>query len=50
VALVRLDEGLMILTWLSGVPPDAATIGMKVEVTFERMNDEIALHRFKPVA
>jgi len=50
VALVRLDEGIMILTWLSGVEPDAARIGMKVEVTFERMNDEIALHRFKPVA
>ena len=50
VALVRLEEGIMILSWLSGVEPDAATIGMKVAVTFERMNDEIALHRFKPVA
>jgi len=50
VALVRLEEGIMILTWLTGVAPDTARIGMPVAVTFERMSDEIALHRFKPVA
>lgn len=50
VALVRLEEGIMILTWLDGVEPDAAEIGMRVAVTFEAMNDEISLHRFRPVA
>lgn len=49
VALVRLEEGLMMLTWLTGVEPDAAEIGMQVEVTFEKMSDEISLHRFRPV-
>ncbi len=48
VALVRLEEGPMLLTWLAGVEPDAAEIGMKVEVTFEKMSDEISLHRFRP--
>ena len=48
VALVRLDEGILFLTWLTGVEPDAAEIGMQVEVTFERITDEIHLHRFRP--
>lgn len=48
VALVRLDEGILLLTWLTGVEPDAAEIGQSVEVTFEDMSDEIALHRFRP--
>lgn len=50
VALVQLDEGLNLLTWLVGVEPDAADIGMRVEVVFERISDEISLHRFRPLA
>jgi uncharacterized OB-fold protein len=49
VGLVRLEEGILLLTWLVGVEPDATEIGMPVEVTFERMSDEISLHRFRPV-
>jgi uncharacterized OB-fold protein len=48
VALVRLDEGVLLLSWLTDVEPDAAEIGMRVTVTFEKMNDEISLHRFRP--
>ena len=43
------DEDIMILSWLSNIAPEAVKFGMKVEVTFERMSDEISLHRFKPV-
>jgi len=49
VALVRLEEGINLLTWLVGVGPDEAEIGMPVEVEFERITDEISLHRFHPV-
>jgi uncharacterized OB-fold protein len=48
-ALVRLDEGTQLLTWLTGVEPDAATIGMRVQATFEKISDTISLHRFRPV-
>lgn len=49
VALVRLDEGVNLLTWLTDVEPDAAEIGMRVRATFERISDEISLHRFRPL-
>jgi uncharacterized OB-fold protein len=48
VALVHLDEGPNLLTWLVEVEPDAAEIGMRVEVVFEKISDEISLHRFRP--
>ena len=50
VALVRLEEGVNLLTWLVGVEPDAAEIGMSVAVEFEQISDEISLHRFHPAA
>ena len=49
VALVHLDEGPNLLTWLVDVEPDAAEIGMRVEGVFERISDEISLHRFRPL-
>lgn len=50
VALVHLDEGPNLLTWLADVAPEDVRIGMPVEVTHERISDEIALHRFRPRA
>jgi uncharacterized OB-fold protein len=50
VALVRLDEGVMLLTWLTGIEPDRIEIGARVQVEFERISDEISLHRFRPIA
>lgn len=50
VALVRLDEGILLLTWLADVAPENVAFGMAVEVTFERISDEISLHRFRPAA
>jgi uncharacterized protein len=48
VALVHLDEGPNLLTWLVDIKPDAAEIGMRVEVVFEKISEEISLHRFRP--
>lgn len=48
VAIVRLEEGPHLLTWLVDVGPDDVEFGMRVEVTFEDVSDDIALHRFRP--
>lgn len=48
VALVRLDEEVNLLTWLVEVAPEDVAIGMRVEVVFERVSADVALHRFRP--
>jgi len=50
LAYVTLDEGVQMLTNIVGCPADQVKIGMPVEVTFEDVNDHIAIPRFKPVA
>ena len=50
LAYVTLDEGPQMLTNVVGCKPDEVRIGMPVEVTFEEVNEEIAIPRFKPVA
>jgi uncharacterized OB-fold protein len=49
-ALVELDEQpmLLLVTNLPGVPPDSIRIGDRVHVTFEMLNDDIALPQFVP--
>jgi hypothetical protein len=51
LAIVALDEGPRLMTNLVGVAPDAAAIriGMRVEVVFADVTDEIALPHFRPV-
>jgi hypothetical protein len=50
LAYVKLDDagGVQMLTNVVGCPVDQVKIGMPVEVTFEDVNDEIAIPRFKP--
>lgn len=50
LAYVTLDEGPQMLTNVVGCKPDEVKIGMPVEVTFEDVNEDIAIPRFKPVA
>jgi uncharacterized OB-fold protein len=49
VALVDLDEGPRIMTNIVNVDADAVTVGMPVEVYFERVSDRAALPYFTPV-
>ena len=49
LAYVELDEGVRLLTNIVGCAPDAVTIGMPVEVTFEDVTPELTLPKFKPV-
>ena len=50
LAYVTLDEGVQMLSNIVGCPADQVKIGMPVEVTFEDVNDHIAIPRFRPVA
>lgn len=49
VALVKLDEGVNLLTWLVGLNHEDARIGMRVQATFEQVSEQAWLHRFRPV-
>lgn len=49
VAIVALDEGFHMLTNLVDCTPAELSIGMRVEVSFRRMSDEITLPLFRPV-
>ena len=50
VALVDLEEGVRIMTWLVNCPPEGAKIGMRCEAIFESISDGTSLHRFRPAA
>ena len=50
LAYVELDEGVRMLTNIVGCAPEAVTIGMSVEVTFDDATAEVTLPKFRPVA
>ena len=49
VAVVALDEGPHLMTRLIQVEPEAVRIGMRVQVEFEKQDDEITLPVFRPL-
>lgn len=48
VADVELEEGPVITSNVVGIEPSEVRIGMPVEVTFDRVSDEITLPKFAP--
>ena len=48
VAIVELDEGPRLHTRIVGCPNEEIAIGMPVEVTFERKNDDVTMPYFRP--
>ena len=50
VVLVELEEGGRVLSNLVDCPPGDVRIGLPVEVTFERLTDEVTLPKFRPRA
>ena len=48
IALVALPEGVRMVGELQGVPPDDVRIGMPVEVTFQRVDDDLTLPVWRP--
>lgn len=48
VSVVELDEGPLMITNVVGVPCDELEVGLPVEVTFEPVNPEMSIPRFRP--
>jgi uncharacterized OB-fold protein len=48
LAYVELEEGVRMLTNIVGCAPDEVRIGMRVEVVFEDVSEEMALPKFGP--
>jgi uncharacterized OB-fold protein len=48
VALVRLDEGPIVISDVAVDDPAAVHVGMPVEVVFEQVDDEVAVPAFAP--
>ena len=50
VSMVELDEGVMMFSNVVGIPNEQVAVGLKVEVRFERLTDEIHIPVFVPWA
>jgi uncharacterized OB-fold protein len=50
IAIVELEEGVRMMTNVVECDPESVYCDMPVEVTFERLTDEITLPKFKPLA
>jgi uncharacterized OB-fold protein len=48
VAMIRLDEGVRMLSNVIGTTNDRLHVDMKVEVVFEPATDEISIPKFRP--
>jgi len=48
VAMIRLDEGALLMSNVVGAANDALRIDMPVEVMFEPATDEISIPKFRP--
>jgi len=48
IAIIKLDEGVQMLSNIIGCRPEDLTCDMPVEVTFEKLNDEFTLPMFMP--
>jgi uncharacterized OB-fold protein len=48
IAIVRLEEGVQMLTNIIGCDPYQVKCDMPVQVTFEKLDDEFTLPKFKP--
>lgn len=48
IGYVSLDEGPRVTASVVGCPPDDVTIGMRVQVDFEPLSDEVAIPVFVP--
>ena len=49
VALIRLEEGPVMMSNVVDCDPESVTTGMAVEVAFQKWSDSITIPQFKPV-
>ena len=50
IAVIELEEGVRMTTNVVDCPNDRLEIGMPLEVTFERLSEQVALPKFRPAA
>jgi uncharacterized OB-fold protein len=50
IALIELEEGVRMISQLVGIAPESIVIGMEVAVSFERVDDDLVLPLFRPLA
>ncbi len=50
LAAIRLDEGPLMMTNMTGCTPEQLRMEMPVAVQFEKATDEITLYKFRPAA
>jgi uncharacterized protein len=48
IALVELDEGVRVMAELTGIEPDKVSIGMPVQASFIRIDDDLVLPGWRP--
>ena len=49
VSLIQLDEGPRMISNVVGCAPSEVKVGDRVEVTFDRVTDEVSIPRFKRI-
>ena len=49
IALIRLQEGPVLMSAVEGCEPEDVSIGMPVEVLFEEWSEDITMPKFRPV-
>ena len=50
VAIVELDEGVRLMTNIIDCRPEEVGIGLKVQVVFDRVTEDVTLPKFKPIS
>jgi uncharacterized OB-fold protein len=48
--IVELDEGVRMVTWLTGVKPEELELAMPVEVVFDDVTPDVSLPKFRRAA
>jgi uncharacterized protein len=46
-AIVELEEGVRMVTWLVGVKPEELEVGMPLRVEFDDVTPEVTLPKFR---
>ena len=48
-AVIELDDGVRMVSWVVDCPPDELCAGMRVEVVFDAVTREVTLPKFRRV-
>ncbi len=46
-AVIELDDGVRMVSWVIDCPPEELSAGMRVEVAFDDVTDEVTLPKFR---